>query len=41
MGFRYRGYISLKNSILKTLEKLKFSTGLQYEITGNRIMLKK
>jgi ferric-dicitrate binding protein FerR (iron transport regulator) len=41
MGFRYRGSISLKNSILKTLEKLKFSTGLQYEITGNRIMLKK
>lgn len=41
MSFRYRGTISLKNSILKTLEKLKFSTGLQYEISGNRILLKK
>ncbi|SFE83493.1 FecR family protein [Thermophagus xiamenensis] len=41
MNFRYRGSISLRNSILKTLEKLKFSTGIQYVISGNRIILKK
>jgi transmembrane sensor len=40
-SFRYRGAVSLDNSILKALEMLRFSTGIKYEIHGNKIMLKK
>ncbi len=40
-NFRYRGSVSLDNSILKALEMLRFSTGIKYEIKGNEILLKK
>lgn len=40
-SFRYRGAVSLDNSILKALEMLRYSTGIKYEIKGNQIHLKK
>ncbi len=40
-GFRYRGSVSFDNSILKALEMLQLSTGIRYEIQGNKILLKK
>jgi ferric-dicitrate binding protein FerR (iron transport regulator) len=38
-SFRYRGTIRLDNSILKALDMLQISTGIKYEVDGNRVVL--
>jgi ferric-dicitrate binding protein FerR (iron transport regulator) len=38
-NFRYRGTISLDNSIFKALEMLRVSTGIGYEVKDNKVVL--
>jgi len=38
-NFRYRGTIRLDHSILKALDMLQISTGIEYEIKNNRVTL--
>ncbi|MFO8000171.1 MAG: DUF4974 domain-containing protein [Marinilabilia sp.] len=38
-SFRYRGTIRLDNSILKALDMLRLSTGIKYNVDGNRVEL--
>ncbi len=38
-SYRYRGTISLDNSILKALEMLRVSTGIRYRVEGEKVIL--
>lgn len=40
-NFRYRGTIRLDHSILKALDMLQISTGIEYDVAGNQVTLDK